>query len=472
MNSPASISVASAPSVLKNIAVIGGGVTGLTAAWRLHRAGHRVVVFERAPQVGGSIVTTERDGWLIEGGPNSLQETTEVSGLLRELGLEDQRASVGPDARKRFIVRHGRPIMVPLSPAGLLTSPLFSMGARLKVLLELLTRPRVRTTDVPLASFVASHFGQEIVDYGLNPFVSGVYAGDPEKLSTRYSFPNLWQLERTHGSLLRGFRAQAAARRARGDASGVAPIISFKHGLQTLPRALAAALPPGSVQIDATVTSLIPGRPWKLIWTRAEQVQTAEFDAVVLALPAPALAQLVFSTLGERSLASLDHLPHPPVSSLFLGFKREQVAHPLDGFGALVPAREQRSVLGVLFSSSLFAGRAPAGHVALTVFAGGMRQPEIGRLDTPALVARVMPDLRELLGVTGEPVFTHHTFWPKAIPQYNLGHERFLDPLVRWETKHPGLFIGGNARDGISLPDCLKSGTELARKTGEFVTKL
>ncbi|SDR65398.1 protoporphyrinogen oxidase [Opitutus sp. GAS368] len=455
-----------------SIAVVGGGLTGLTAAWRLHQAGHRVTVFEKAPQVGGAIVTTERDGWLVEGGPNSLQETPEVAALIAELGLTDQRALVSPTARKRFIVRDGRPVMVPLSPAGLLTSPLFSLGARLRVLTELLTRPRVRTTDVNLASFVASHFGREIVDYGLNPFVLGVYAGDPEKLSARYAFPNLWQLERSHGSLLRGFRAQAAERRTRGDAAGVVPIISFQHGLQTLPRALAAALPAGTVQTEATVTSLIPGQPWKLIWTRADAVTTVEFDAVVLALPATGLAQLVFSTLGERTLASLDHQPHPPVSSLFLGFRREQVAHPLDGFGALVPAREQRSLLGVLFSSSLFAGRAPDGHVALTVFAGGMRQPETGRLDTATLLARVLPDLRELLGVTGDPVFTHHTFWPKAIPQYNLGHERFLEPLARCEVQHKGLFIGGNARDGISLPDCLKSGAELARKTGEFVTKL
>lgn len=459
------------PSVLKNIAIVGGGLTGLTAAWRLHQAGHRVTVFEKAPQVGGAIVTTEKDGWLIEGGPNSLQETAEVAALIAELGLTDQRSLVSSAAKKRFIVRAGRPVMVPLSPAGLLTSPLFSLGARLRVLTELLTRPRVRTTDVNLASFVASHFGREIVDYGLNPFVSGVYAGDPEKLSARYAFPNMWQLERTHGSLLRGYRAQAAERRDRGEATGVVPIISFQHGLQTLPRALAAALPAGTVQTDATVTSLIPGKPWKLIWTRADTVTTSEFDAVVLALPATGLAQLVFSTLGERTLASLDHQPHPPVSSLFLGFKREQVAHPLDGFGALVPAREQRSLLGVLFSSSLFAGRAPAGHVALTVFAGGMRQPETGRLDTATLLARVLPDLRDLLGVTGDPVFTHHTFWPKAIPQYNLGHERFLEPLTRVETQHKGLFIGGNARDGISLPDCLKSGTELARKTGEFVAK-
>lgn len=452
----------------KSVAVIGGGLTGLTAAWRLHRAGCHVTVFEKAPQVGGAIVTTEKDGWLVEGGPNSLQQTPEIAALLDELGLEDRRTLVNPAAKKRFIVRRGRLIPVPLSPAGLLVSPLFSLRARLGVLAELLTRPRVRTTDTSLASFVTAHFGREIMDYGMNPFVAGIYAGDPEKLSARYAFPNLWQLERSHGSLLRGFRAQAAERRARGEATGIVPIISFAHGLQTLPAALAAALPEGSVQIGATVISLIPGRPWKLIWTRTDAVQTADFDAVVLALPASGLAQLVFSTLGERTLASLDHQPHPPVSSLFLGFKREQVAHPLDGFGALVPAAEQRSLLGVLFSSSLFTGRAPAGHVALTVFAGGMRQPETARLPTAALLARVLPDLRELLGVSGEPVFMHHTFWPRAIPQYNLGHERFLDPLIRCETKHPGLFIGGNARDGISLPDCVKSGTRLAQAALEY----
>jgi oxygen-dependent protoporphyrinogen oxidase len=455
-----------------SVAVIGGGLTGLSAAWRLHRAGCRVTVFEKAPQVGGAIVTTEQDGWLVEGGPNSLQQTPEITALLGELRLDGQRIPVNPAARKRFIVRRGRLIPVPLSPAGLLVSPLFSLRARFHVLTELLTRPRVRTTDTSLASFVTAHFGREITDYGLNPFVAGIYAGDPEKLSARYAFPNLWQLERTHGSLLRGFRAQAAERRARGEATGVVPIISFTRGLHTLPAALAAALPEGSVQTGATVTSLIPGRPWKIIWTRGDAVETADFDAIVLALPASGLAQLVFSTLGERTLASLDHQPHPPVSSLFLGFKREQVAHPLDGFGALVPAVEQRSLLGVLFSSSLFAGRTPAGHVALTVFAGGMRQPETARLPAAALLARVLPDLRELLGVSGEPVFMHHTFWPRAIPQYNLGHERFLDPLIRCEAKHPGLFIGGNARDGISLPDCVKSGTRLAQTASEYVSKL
>jgi oxygen-dependent protoporphyrinogen oxidase len=455
----------------KSIAIVGGGLTGLTAAWKLHREGHRVTLLEKSSRVGGVITSQAEAGWLHETGPNSLQESPEVTKLINELGLARERVVANPAARNRFIVRRGRLVPAPLSPPAFLTSPLFSLGTRGKVLLELLTRPRIRTTDTSLASFVAAHFGQEMVDYGLNPLIAGVYAGDPEKLSARYAFPNLWQIERRFGSILRGYRAQAAERRAHGLASGQPPVISFERGLQTLPDALAASLPAGCVRLDATVTSLIPGRPWKIIWSEGGSAQTSEFHAVVLAVPAPALGSLVFGTLGERPLASLDHLPHPPVSSLFLGFHREQVKHPLNGFGALVPAVEQRSILGVLFSSTLFAGRAPDGCVALTVFAGGMRQPDAGRLATPELLARVLPDLASLLGVSGDPVFVRHAHWPKAIPQYNIGHERFLEPLQQAEARHTGLFIGGNARDGISLPDCVRSGLKLAQRTAEHAAR-
>lgn len=456
----------------RSIAVVGAGLTGLTAAWRLHRLGHRVSVFERAPQVGGNILSTQRDGWLVEGGPNSLQRSPEIATLCQELGMADRLLTAAPSAKKRFIVRHGQPQPVPNSPAGLLRSRLFTWRTLWGVFGELFSRPRVRTTDLALSEFVRSHFGQELVDYALNPFVAGVYAGDPAKLSTKYAFPALWRLEREHGSILRGFRAEAQARRARGDSTGMPPIVSFPDGLQALPRALAAALPPGSVRTNATVTTIIEDQRWKLIWNEGQTVQTGAFDAIVLALPASSLAMLAFGTLGERPLASLENLPHPPVSSLFLGYRRDQVAHPLDGFGVLVPALERRQILGVLFSSTLFPGRAPEGHVALTVFAGGLRQPETARLETAPLLERVAPDLRQLLGVSGSPVFTHHTFWPRAIPQYNLGHERFVEAILRCENDHRGLFIGGNVRDGISLPDCVRAGARLATAAGEYAERL
>jgi len=181
-------------------------------------------------------------------------------------------------------------------------------------------------------------------------------------------------------------------------------------------------------------------------------------------VPAGALAQLTFGSLGERPMASLENIPHPPVSSLFLGYRRDRVAHPLDGFGGLVPAVEKRDVLGILFSSTLFPGRAPEGHVGLTVFVGGMRQPGHARLPTPQLLERIGRDLRELVGAQGEPAFVRHTFWPRAIPQYTLGYEQWKETIDTIERTHAGLFIGGNVRDGISLPDCVKSGQKLAER--------
>jgi oxygen-dependent protoporphyrinogen oxidase len=200
------------------------------------------------------------------------------------------------------------------------------------------------------------------------------------------------------------------------------------------------------------------------VWRDGTATRNESFDAIVAALPASALAQLRFGPLGERPLVSLDNIEHPPVASLFLGYRREQVSHPLDGFGVLVPEIEKRSILGVLFSSSLFPHRAPAGHVALTVMIGGSRQPELARQSPEKLLATVQPDLQQLLGVTGAPVFQRLNQWPRAIPQYNLGYEAFLESMAATERAHRGLFIGGQARDGIAVPACIAAGEKLAAR--------
>lgn len=455
----------SATGGAKSIAVLGGGITGLTTAYRLAQRGHRVRVFESAGRIGGAIRTERSDGWLIELGPNTmLAGDPAVQALLEELGLANERLAANPAAKNRYIVRQGRVLPVPLSPPALLGSHLFSLGAKLRLFREFFLRPRVRTTDLSLADFIEAHFGPEIVDYALNPFVTGVYAGDPRKLSARHAFPRLWAGEQAHGSLLRAQIAEAKARKAAGrPASG---IISFRAGLQALPDAIAARLPTGSVVTRARIEALLPGRPWSIVWHDGTQTHTETCNAIVAALPAPALAQLRFGTLGERPLASLDPIEHPPVSSLFLGYRREQIAHPLDGFGMLVPAVESRAVLGVLFSSTLFPGRAPEGHVALTVLVGGTRQPEIARLPPEKILGQIERDLGELLGVRGAPAFQRHTFWPRAIPQYNLGYERHLETMAAAERAHPGLFIGGQARDGIALPACILAGERLAERSG------
>ncbi|AOS45871.1 Protoporphyrinogen oxidase [Lacunisphaera limnophila] len=449
-----------------HVAIVGAGITGLTAALRLHEQGHRVTVFERGPQPGGSIRSTSEEGWLYEAGPNSLQYGPEVKQLVTTLGLEAELTPAAPQAKRRFLVRDGRFVAVPSSPPALIKSKLFGARTKFSLLGELFTRPRIRTADLSLAELVRSHFTQELVDYAVNPLIAGIYAGDPEKLSVRHAFPALWAAERSHGSLIRGMMAGAKARKATGQ-SGVPPIVSFRRGLQTLTDALAARLPAGSVLTGATVETLLPGQPHRLVWQQNGQSQSGEFDTVVLAAPATALSQLTVGSLGERPLATLENIPHPPVSSLFLGYRRDQIAHPLDGFGGLVPAVERRNVLGILFSSTLFPGRAPEGHVALTIFVGGMRQPDHARLAPEALLRLIDRDLQDLVGAKGAPVFMRHTHWPRAIPQYIPGFERWLDQMTALEARHPGLFIGGNARDGISVPDCIKSGTRLAERVSQ-----
>jgi len=451
-----------------NVAVLGGGVTGLTAAWRLAAAGHTVRVLEASPRVGGSVRTESADGWIVEAGPQSFQDATpEIGSLIGELGLGPERIGPSPEARNRYIVRNGAPFALPTPKdlAGLVSTPLFSFGTKLKISGEVARSPRERTTDVSVAVLVREHFGAEVLDKVVQPFVGGIYAGDAERLSARYAFPKIWEAERTTGSLVRA-AMEAAKGRRHPELNESSALVSFRGGLQALTDALAARLAPGSVALRAEVRSVErgPGAGWSVAWEGPEGPRSAPFDRVLCALPAWSLARLSFGPAGEQALSSLGEIEHPPVACVFAGFRRDQVRHPLDGFGVLVPAIEKRSVLGVVFSSSLFAGRTPPGHVGLTAFVGGALQPKLALLPEAELVERVLGDLRDLLGAQGRPALVRHTLWPRAIPQYNLGHGRHLEAIAAFEGAHPGIFVGGNARDGISLSDCIMSGNALAQR--------
>ena len=447
------------------VAVVGGGITGLSAAFYLKRAGADVRLFEGSDRVGGPVQSVRDGEWLVEAGPNSLQENSaDLTQLITELGLDHARCAARPEAKNRYILKGGKPQAAPASPPALFSSTLFSFGAKLRIFRELLQRPRVRPADVSLADFVRSHFGNELVEYGLNPFVSGVYAGDPDQLSARYSFPSLWKIEQETGSIIRGQIKAAKARRAAGGPSGPPAIISFDEGLGRLPAALAEQIGSAQIGLNARIKSLNPGERWGVVWNRAGETQVEEFDQVVLTLPAKPLADLTIGSLGERPLAELTDITYPAVSSLFLGYHRDQVAHPLDGFGVLMPQSEHRQVLGVLFSSSLFEGRAPADHVGLTVMMGGVQRSDLGQADEATLLRVARRELAEILGVSGEPVYQRLHQWPRAIPQYNLGYGQYLRAIESCEQSHPGLLIGGHVRDGISLTNCISAGKKLAAR--------
>jgi oxygen-dependent protoporphyrinogen oxidase len=469
------------------VAVVGGGITGLVAAWRLARAGVGVRLFEAGARLGGAIRTVVEEGWLHEAGPNTLLvKTREFHALINDLGLGSRLLRADAGAGRRFLIRGGRIRAVPRSAAGALVTPLLSPGAKLRIAAEVLfARRREREGDVSLADFARGHYGREFVDYALNPLVAGIYAGDPERLSARFAFPFLWEAERSHGSLIRGQVAQMRARLREGGAR--AELVSFGGGVQVLADALAAALPAGAVERGAEVVSLTPvpgargavaGR-WRVRWQNTLRggggggdgggggVREEIFSSVVLALPADALARLEIG--GGRPLAALAAVEYPPVASLFAGFRRGQVSHPLDGFGVLAPEREGRRFLGVLFSSSLFPGRAPEGCTGLTVMVGGTRAPGLARLPADELAREVLPDVAGLLGIRGGAVFTRVHFVGRAIPQYNLGYERHLGVIEACEGAHPGLHVGGHVRDGVAVPACAASGERMAgRVIGEW----
>ncbi len=440
------------------VAVIGGGLTGLTAAWQLHRAGVPVVVFEAAALPGGVIASTRDGAWLWESGPNTLLEgTADVAAFVDAVGLGGRRCYAADSANNRYVVRDAQLVAMPTSPLAFVRTRLFSWRAKLGLVGELWRARAPADAEESVADFVERRLGREFLDYAINPFVGGVYAGDPRRLSVRHGFPKLHALEQEHGSLLRG-----AFRRRNTSGGPKGRIFSFPEGLAELPRALAASLG-GAVRYATRVQAI---RRTAGGWTieSGGPAGAESFSAVLCALPADALAQLRFEGVpGAERLAELQAIEQPPVVSVFTGYRREDVAHPLDGFGLLMPEVERRRILGVLFSSTLFPGRAPEGHVALSTFVGGVRSPELARLDDAGLRQLVREELGALLGVRGEPVYCHVQRWPRAIPQYTLGYERFKAIFTGLEAAAPGLHFGGNARDGISLANCIESGRRLAR---------
>jgi oxygen-dependent protoporphyrinogen oxidase len=441
-------------------AVVGAGITGLTAAFRLQQAGADVTVFEASGAAGGSI-RTHRDGaWLVEEGPNTLLlRDCSCDALFAALNLTPLIAN--PAAERRYLVRAGRPHALPSSPWGAVRTPIFSFTGKLRVLLEPFVPKNRDNPDENLESFARRRVGQEFLDYAVNPFVGGVYACAPADLCVRHALPRLWRLEQNHGSLVRGTIALMRAKRRTGDRTKPR-LVSFAGGLQDLTDALTQKLArPVSFRTTISAVERPPAGPWLVHGRRAGQDFSESFDRVLFATNAEAVASL--SVSGSQPLAALGGLTYSAVASVALGYAREQVAHPLDGFGMLIPQREGRHILGTLFSTTLFPKRAPDGRVLLTTFVGG-RQPEMAALRDAELLARVRADLADLIGVHGEPEYVRIARWPRAIPRYGASMGPLRAQMDAFEHTHPGLFLAGAFRDGVSLPDCLAAGERAATR--------
>ena len=457
---------------MKPVAINGAGITGLTAAFHLKRQGVPVTVYEAAGRVGGVIQSVRQDGFLAEFGPNTIVETSpKIGQLIRDAGLESRKLATDPKAEARYVVRGRRPVAMPASQLGIFTSELLSVKAKLALVREPFVPPRRDGREESVAEFVVRRLNQEFLDRMVDALVAGIYAGDPSKLSVQHALPRLAQLEEKYGSLIKGQFFGARERKKTGEvARDRAPKFSFDEGLQVLPDALALQLG-DSLKLNTPVTKLVQTSE---SWHVTTAGGAAEHSAVIFCGTAHRLSELEIIIDGRaaqqrRPTGAFSEIRHPPVASVVLGFRREDVAHSCAGFGMLIPRIEGFNILGTIFSSSLFPNRAPAGHVLLTSYIGGERQPELASLPPEKLADLVGEDLRVLLGVRGRPVFAHQHFWPRAIPQYNVGYGKFKELMNDIEAKARGLFFAGHYRDGISVGDSIVSGGNVAARVGDFL---
>jgi len=456
---------------MKSVAIIGAGITGLSAAFYLKRKDVFMTIYEAHNRAGGVIQSVRQNDFLAEFGPNSILETSsKISELIRDLKLEPRKIYANAAAKNRYVVRDQKLIAMPSSQAEFLTTKLFSARAKFALAREPFVPPRRDGVEESIAEFVLRRLNQEFLDRAIDPFIAGIYAGDPQKLSLQHAFPKLLEAEQKHGSLIKGQLFGASQQKENGEISRRgARMFSFDEGLQVLTDALREQLG-DSICLNSSVEKIsATANGWTVQLDENGRKKVAEHSAVIFCGTAFKLAELKIESPPLIDFSPFSEIRHPPVASVVLGFPRAAVAHPLDGFGVLVPKIENLKILGTIFSSSLFPNRAPENFVTLTTYIGGERQPQLALKSPEELVAMTREDLGILLGARGKPVFQHVTLFPKAIPQYNVGYGKFKNLLVEAESKMPGLFFAGSFRDGISLGDSILSGGHAAQRLQDFL---
>ncbi len=451
----------------RRVVIVGGGISGLSAAFWLRQGGINVKVIERCARPGGVIRSELLQGYTIDHAANCLMNyLPEVSYLCETVGLSNHQVFRQDRAEKRYMVKQGRVVEVPTRVLDIVKSSYWSPLAKVRMLLEPLVPKASPATQESVANFIRRRFGREMYERGIEPFIAGTLAGDAERVCARSALPRFSELENQYGSIIKG----ALIKKFRGNQSTYPKhIFSFKAGMEALPAAIAGYLGE-SMQVDSEVQTIErQGQHWVLKITSADGIDTLKADAVIMATPATVTASLL-QPLSALLASQLRSIVYAPMVVLTLGFNAADIDHPLDGIGCLIPAVERKQVLGTLWSSSLFAHRAPAAKVLLTCYMGGMLNQGILQHTDQELCSQVLQEIKHLLGAHKEPDFVRVIRHARGLPQYHLGHQQRLQRIATQLHLLPGLYLTGNYLDGVSVRDCISRGRKVALDVAEGLT--
>jgi len=445
-----------------DVAIIGAGISGLTAAYELKRQGHQVMVLERQVRSGGNAISENINGFLMEHGPSTVNvAVSEVQELSKSLGLENATVQLSDDVKHRYLVKDGTLSGISTHPLGFLTSNYLSVAGRLRLLAEAFVATDEGAADETINQYFTRRFGTEFASRIIDPLVGGVYAGRSDELSIKSIFPKLVNMERTYGSV----SMAVLIRRLQGHVMPAKRLYSWSDGIGSLPKALTGTLS-RNIHTGVTVCKVRPtGAGFEIDTVGAGRISAR---SIVIATQ-PHVASALLENVSPIAAEATSEIAAPPLAVVFLGYKRAAVDHRLDGLGYLSASGEGRPLTGAQFSSSMFPGRAPKGHVALTGYLSGTRTPEISRMGEKDLINLAEHEFKDLLGVHGRYDVARVRSWPRGLPQYGVGHQSRVEKIGGISQEMPGLFVTGNYLIGPSVGACVSNARDVAERTSSFL---
>jgi oxygen-dependent protoporphyrinogen oxidase len=445
-----------------SVVIIGGGITGLAAAWELQQQGIAYTLLESSERLGGKIVTERVDGFIIEGGADSfLTQKPWAWQLCQEIGLADRLIGTNDSQRNIYILRgsklhpmpRGMKLIVPLEPAGLLESELVSPEGKARMLAEPDIPPRTDTTDESLTAFIRRRFGEEALEVFGDSLLAGIYVADPENLSLAATFPNYMRLERAYGSVIRGMQQSEASPPLLNAPQSA--FVSLRSGMAELIEGLSARLT-GDIRIGQTATHIDADRT-----IHTSHGHKLHPDSVIISTP-PAITRNLIENFAPELAHTVASIKTVSSGTISLGFRADDLDHPLNGFGFVIPRREPTRIVACTWSSTKLSGRAPQGYALIRVFIGGDGREQDVVLPDDQLITLARDELRRIMGINAEPVISRVFRWRDANPQYEVGH---LERLASLESfRPPWLFLAGCAYSGVGIPDCVRQGRETAQR--------